>query len=260
MVLSFACGLDSRVKAWRRRLSGDGSALVNGPAGIESFTRQEDVAAVAHNAGDTLQAITRALSYGAQIIEMDVVSIGEELYAGHRKSMSRFDRWLFKGPRLIDAWTATGPAAVMLDLKEASARFHDLLFGFLEAHGCDRKVLLVSGNVTTLAMFQRRAPNVLRFYGASPRGRLAAFMQDDELVRMVDGLNLRHDLIDRAVAEWTRAHGLLLIAWTVNDPRRVTDLIELGVDAITTDNLAIIEALTGTLTRRSAETAMTPGM
>lgn len=258
--MRFARGLDSRVKARWRRLSGDGSALIDGPAGDESFTRQKDVAAIAHNAGDTLQAISRALSHGAQVIEMDIVSIGDELYAGHRKSTSRFGRWLFRGPRLIDTWTATGSAAVMLDLKEASARFHELLFGFLQAHGCDRKVLLVSGNATTLAMFQRRAPDVLRFYGASPGGRLSAFMQDDELVRMVDGLNLRHDLIDGAVAEWTRAHGLLLIAWTVNDPRRVADLIELGVDAITTDNLAIIEALTGTLTRRNAESAMTPGM
>lgn len=247
------------VQDWWRRLSGDGSALVDVPADDGSLKRREDVAAIAHNAGDSLRAVSEVRSRGAQIIEIDIVSIGNELYAGHRKPPPGVGRWLFRGPRLIDVWAATGSAAVMLDLKEASSRFHDLLFAFLETHGRDREVLLVTGSAATVAMFQRRAPDVLRLYGASPPGRLASFMQNDDLIKMTDGVNLRHDLIDGAVAEWTKARGLLLVAWPVNDPRCASDLIGLGVDAITTDNLAIIEALTGSLARKSVASAKTPG-
>ncbi len=44
---------------------------------------------------------------------------------------------------------------------------------------------------------------------------------------------------------WLESTGLLVLAWTVNDLARLNELVQLGVDAITTDNLAIMELLGG---------------
>jgi len=38
-------------------------------------------------------------------------------------------------------------------------------------------------------------------------------------------------------------HKLLILAWTVNDSQRLNELVRLGVDGITTANLAILQAL-----------------
>jgi hypothetical protein len=39
------------------------------------------------------------------------------------------------------------------------------------------------------------------------------------------------------------AHRLVILAWTVNDSENFNRLVRLGVDGITTDNLAILQAL-----------------
>jgi glycerophosphoryl diester phosphodiesterase len=42
---------------------------------------------------------------------------------------------------------------------------------------------------------------------------------------------------------WAHRHKLLILAWTVNDSQRLNELVRLGVDGITTANLAILQAL-----------------
>ncbi len=42
---------------------------------------------------------------------------------------------------------------------------------------------------------------------------------------------------------WLRQHKLLVLAWTVNDGQRFNELVRLGVNGITTANLAILRAL-----------------
>ncbi|MGI8643098.1 MAG: glycerophosphodiester phosphodiesterase [Thermomicrobiales bacterium] len=230
--------------AWQR-LGGDGSALIEVPDDNVAWPASDHVVTIAHNAGDNLTATERSLRHGAAVIEIDVVSFRERLYAGHRRPISWIGPWLFRRPTLEQIWAVSAPAAVMLDLKESSPAFLERLFTFLSVHARDRLVILVSGNPATLEAFQRRMPEVIRLYGASPTGRLEAFMQDDELIALVDGLNLRHDRIDSAVGAWTTKRGLWLIAWPVNEFQRARDLIKCGVDIITTDNLAMMTAING---------------
>lgn len=236
-----------RRRLWRswRRLGGDGSALIDIQDDNAEWPRADQVVTIAHNAGDDLTATALALDHGAAIIEMDVVESGGQLYAGHRKPLPRVGPRLSRRPTLVDSWVVSAPAAVMLDLKEASPCFLDLLFAFLAEHGEGRLVILVSGRPATLAAFRRRMPGVVRLYGASPPGRLDAFLRDETLIELVDGVNLRHERIDPALGQWANARGLWLVAWTVNDFKRARELIEMGVDALTTDNLAIMEKLRG---------------
>ena len=54
--------------------------------------------------------------------------------------------------------------------------------------------------------------------------------------RRFDALMAYHALIDEALVEATGERGADLYAWTVDDPRRIRSLIELGVGGITTND------------------------
>jgi glycerophosphoryl diester phosphodiesterase len=49
--------------------------------------------------------------------------------------------------------------------------------------------------------------------------------------------------VDANLVTWVHAHGLVILAWTVNDSEHFNQLVRLGVDGITTGNLAILRAL-----------------
>lgn len=56
-------------------------------------------------------------------------------------------------------------------------------------------------------------------------------------------LNLRFGLVDAATVGFAREHGLLVSAWTADWPRSMRRLLDLGVDAITTNRLAALQRL-----------------
>lgn len=53
----------------------------------------------------------------------------------------------------------------------------------------------------------------------------------------------RHELVDRDLLDAARALGLRVVPWTVNDVRRITQLIDLGVDGLVTDEPALVRAV-----------------
>ncbi|OBX36586.1 glycerophosphoryl diester phosphodiesterase [Halomonas elongata] len=58
-----------------------------------------------------------------------------------------------------------------------------------------------------------------------------------------DTLALRHNRITFEEVQRARHHGYRLLAWTVNDPARMSRLIDLGVDGIITDRPDILASL-----------------
>jgi Glycerophosphoryl diester phosphodiesterase family len=50
-------------------------------------------------------------------------------------------------------------------------------------------------------------------------------------------------LVNANLVTWVHAHRLVILAWTVNDSGNFNQLVRLGVDGITTDNLAILRTL-----------------
>jgi glycerophosphoryl diester phosphodiesterase len=116
------------------------------------------VLGVAHNAGNNLGTLATALRYGADVIEIDVISARGQLVAGRDQPWPWLARRLFRGPTLTQAWDHAAAAGTIK-------------------------------------------------------------------------LDLMHQ------------HKLLILAWTVNDSQRFNQLVRLGVDGITTANLAILRAL-----------------
>src|SRR5215831_9122035 len=75
------------------------------------------VLGVAHNAGNNLSTLTTALRYGADVMEIDVISARGQLVAGRSQPWGWLARQLFRGPTLVQAWDAAGAAGIVkLDL------------------------------------------------------------------------------------------------------------------------------------------------
>ena len=53
----------------------------------------------------------------------------------------------------------------------------------------------------------------------------------------------RHELVNRELLAASHALGLRVVPWTVNDVRRIAELIDLGVDGLVTDEPALARAV-----------------
>lgn len=200
---------------------------------------------VAHNAGDSLAEAREALRHGADIVEIDVIPFGGRLYAGHSEPQGRIAARWFRGPLLRDVLEATADAdAVQLDLKSSAGWYVDELVELLNDDDLADRLIMVSGrDPGTLAVLAERAPHALRALSIGEPHELAALRANPELANALDGVTIRETLLDAGVAAWMREHELFVNAWVVNDVRRANALIDLGVGAITTDNLALMQAL-----------------
>jgi hypothetical protein len=200
---------------------------------------------VAHNSGDGLAATRRAIASGADVIEIDVISVNNALYAAHDQPIRRFGAYVFRGPRLSTVWAASeGADVIKLDLKETSPAFLELVVAFVNAHQ-ERQVVVSAREPSSLRVFGERAPQVFRVLSVATQDRLEQLREDTELIALIDGVTIRQSLLNESSTGWLRGNSLLILAWTVNDIERVNELVALGVDGITTDNLTILELLGG---------------
>lgn len=200
---------------------------------------------VAHNSGDSLSAARRAVANGADIIEIDVVSVDGKLYAAHDQPVRRFGAYVFRGPALSTVWDAAAEAEVVkLDLKEASPAYLALVVEFVNARP-DRQVIVAAREPDSLRVFEERAPQVFRLLSISTAAQLEALHEDAETQALVDGVTSRERLLDDRELAWLKERQFMVLAWTVNDYERLNELVALGVDGVTTDNLAMLELLGG---------------
>ncbi len=203
-----------------------------------------EVFAIAHNAGDSIATTRVALDQGVDVIEIDVVSLDGRLYAAHDSPHRWFSSYVFRGPGLEQIWRETDrAAAVKLDLKESTPRYVDRVVEFIWAYGEGRRVIVASPDPAVLLQFAERLPSVYRLLSVGSDRELEALRADPALVAAIDGVTIRATLLDRETVEWFAEQRLLVMAWTINQLGRVNDLVEWGVDGITTDNLAIAQLL-----------------
>ena len=159
------------------------------------------VFAVAHNSGDAIPTTLEAVGAVAGIIEIDVAS---------------------------------------LDRKESSGAFVALLLQFLDRHRGGRPIMVVSSDRDVIPVLAERGAETLRFLGIADEPSLVRPQGDDQLAGLIDGVSIRHTLLNEERAAWLEDRRRLTLAWTINDLKRLNELVELGVDAVTTDNLAIM--------------------
>jgi glycerophosphoryl diester phosphodiesterase len=201
---------------------------------------------VAHNSGARTDAILEALVYGADLIEVDVVEVDGVLHAAHTRPLPIVGQRWFRGPTLERVWTAAYQAdAIKLDLKETSPKFVSLVVQFINSRPEGHTVVVASREAWILRALRVRAPRAILLQSVADSATIADLQQNPSLVAVIDGITVRHSLLDEETAIWLQHEGLLVFAWTVNDMTRVNELMALGVDGITSDNLAILNLLGG---------------
>jgi glycerophosphoryl diester phosphodiesterase len=96
-------------------------------------------------------------------------------------------------------------------------------------------------DLTTIQSFDVRAIQYIMTQSFPGRHALLVsenenlFEKLDHLPAWPDILSPEHTLVDSGICKMTKRNNTLLIPWTVNDTKRMSQLMELGVDGIITD-------------------------
>lgn len=138
-----------------------------------------------------------------------------------------------------------GRAVVQIELKRGVAVAP--VVTAVRAARATRSVILASFELPLLAEAAQLAPRLPRMLIAEGRGSPATLCRQLRAVGAV-GLSVNHAAIrDRVFVEAIRGPVLAgsrprftLWTWTVNDPARMRELAQLGVDAILSDDLALL--------------------
>lgn len=205
-----------------------------------------DIFGVGHNSGDTISTSIQAVLHGADVVEIDVVLSDGVLYAGHNAPNRIFGQTSFQGPRLRDAWVVSSAAgAVQLDLKISSQAYIDLVGAFLSTRPAYTAIVLSSAYPDVLTALSERVPKAVLLLSVGSSSRYEALKNEPETIAQIDGVSIREDLVTEESADWLHEQNLQIWAWAVNQPTRAAELAALGIDGLTTDNLAILDALAG---------------
>ncbi len=225
----------------------------------EPLSSYDGTHGIGHNTGDSLDKIAAAVAAGAQGIEIDVIEYRGDLYARHNLPVTVFGEFGYRPIFLSEAWDAATTEVVQLDLKDTAPRFLQDVSSFLALHEGDRRIVMVSSwDLNVLRHFQETTPWVGRLLSVGSQNALDTLFLDFDLIQqdgLLNGVTILHDLLDASNVVWFRERNLLIFAWTVENLSRVNELTLLGVDAIVTDNLAILYLLRST---QSGELLATP--
>lgn len=204
-----------------------------------------EVLGIAHNSGNKISSTIKALAYDADIIEIDVVLVDEELHAAHWSPYRFIGDRFFRGPTLAEVWGAAAQAgAIKLDLKNASAEMVSELVQFMDARQrFGKEVMLVTEEPEILTLLAAQAPRVIRMLSVSDNDTLQELLDNDYESGIIEGVSIWHGLLDADTVRFLKEEGLIIFAWTVNEPERMNELVEYGVNGIVTDNLAILNLL-----------------
>ena len=201
---------------------------------------------VAHNSGDRIDATLEALVYGSDVIEVDVVAVNGKLHSSHTPPLPFIGARWFRGPELVRVWTAAYQAdAIKLDLKETSPEFVRLVAEFVNTYGVWKPIIVASRDAGVLRTLRAEAPEAILLLSVADTATLERLEEDADLQKEIHGITVRHTALDDDSARWLGEAGLLVFAWAVNDLSRVNELIGIGVDGITSDNLALLNLLGG---------------
>jgi glycerophosphoryl diester phosphodiesterase len=114
---------------------------------------------------------------------------------------------------------------------------------FLAPRAKSRRVMISSADQGALLYLHSRLPDVTLLFSVNGPDAVHQIRSDPALQKAIGGVSVFQGLVDADLVAWMHERKLLILAWTVNDSSRFSQLVRLGVDGITTANLAILRAL-----------------
>jgi glycerophosphoryl diester phosphodiesterase len=103
--------------------------------------------------------------------------------------------------------------------------------------------MISSRDSNALLYLHSRLPGVTMVFSVAKPDAVHQLKSDSVLRSAIGGVSVFQGLADANLVTWVQQRRLVFLAWTVNDSQRFNQLVRLGVDGITTGNLAILQAL-----------------
>lgn len=206
---------------------------------LDTMLTRDGVPVVIHD--HTLETTTNGVGL---VRDHDLRAI-KQLDAG-----SHYD-FTFKGeqvPTLDEAFAACGSEMVInVELKTMSLRTDGLeqaVYNVIKRHNAFNRVVISSFNPFALRRFRRIAPTIPIGYLYAPGEPLYLRFGWFMLGFPHEARHPHHSLIDAQFMAWARSMNFRVNTWTVDDPERIRQLRDLGVDAIITNRPDVaLEAL-----------------
>jgi glycerophosphoryl diester phosphodiesterase len=203
---------------------------------------------------NTLTAFDLALEHGCDGFELDVrltrdsapVLAHDARLAGRsvrRSSRAILDaRVARKGAALatLDDVLARYRGRAWLDIELKVLGLEDLALEAVRRHGWTRDFCISSFRLRVIEELRARDPQVPLGFLTDKRWRIGKWDRYDTQVVIP-----HYRLVSRQLVEEVHAAGRTLIAWTVNSPRRMRALADLGVDGIISDDTATLRKTLG---------------
>lgn len=108
------------------------------------------------------------------------------------------------------------------------------LKGVVDRHWTSGEIAFISFNFDAIRQAKAIYPKVPCYYLSSSKSDAKKHIAK-AVENRLDGLNLRHGIIDQEISMACREAGLDLWCWTVNDPGTAVAMKWMGVSAVTTD-------------------------
>jgi glycerophosphoryl diester phosphodiesterase len=216
---------------------------------------------------NTLRGVQYALSLGVHRVEIDVhLSQDQQLIVLHDATLDRttngsgkvadltleeiktLDAGQGEGvptlQEVIDlfrqAWQRGSKTFLLIELKGEGTAAPTV--AAVQRNGTEQRLMLISFNAGRVAEAKRLLPQIAT-------GFIASSLQPDpiEIALQVgaESLHLRHGVATREWVEQAHRAGLKAEVWTIDDAERMKWAIELGVDAITTNDPALLLQVLG---------------
>jgi glycerophosphoryl diester phosphodiesterase len=210
--------------------------------------------ASATHAENTLAAFAAAADAGADGVELDVRRTADDVLVVHHDAALADGRVLRRTPAaelppsvptLAEALEACGDLWVDIEIKnlpsdpdyDAEHGISLAVAAMVAAYGANHRVLVSSFDIGTLDRLRAVDPTIptgwLVFSGPSPAQAI-----ERAAAHGVDAIHPHDLLVDPSMLARARSAGLAVTVWTVDDPARIRQLAEWGVDGVITNDPA----------------------
>jgi glycerophosphoryl diester phosphodiesterase len=230
---------------------------------------------IAHAYGNRRDKLDEALAADVDLIEVDLWYRAGDFWCRHERR-ARFlpllyDRRPRGGLRDDGPWALTvfprhyvrpdlhplrlsellartnGKRRLLLDLKDEDVAEDDArviaeaLVRALAEAGCEDAQ--VCGQTDVLDEVRQAGPHLDVRYSVERQEQWDALLRRLDAGVTTRGLCLYHRFFDDGVARFTADNGLEVYAWTIDDPARAREVVEMGASGITSNSLPLLEAL-----------------
>lgn len=137
-------------------------------------------------------------------------------------------------PLLKDLLESIPPDKMLVIEIKTGPEILPFLKGVVDRYWTSGKIAFISFDFDAIRQAKAIYKNVPCYYLSAFKSNAKKHI-DLALQNNLDGLNLRHSIIDTELSELIREAGLDLWCWTVNDPASAWKMKHSGVSAITTD-------------------------